>query len=269
MKKSLIGLVALFGVMAAFADPAAMKLMSFNVLHCEGMDGKLDIARTAARIRAENPDFAGLQELDQRTSRVNGADEPAELARLTGMHATFAKAIPFAGGEYGVMMLSRQKPISVSQTPLPGKEPRVLLLCEFPDCWVGTTHLSVAGEQERLDSIEIIRREVAARSRTKPVFLTGDWNATPESAVLQGLGAFLMTLSDTKCQTFHGRQLNGPDGQPRDMSKFCIDYIAVDSAHAPGMRVKGAHVVEDRVTSDHAPIVVSLEVRTPGLTPGS
>ena len=98
MKKLMMIAVALIGALTGFADSAEMKLMSFNVLHCAGMDGKLDIARTAGRIRAEDPDFACLQEIDWRTARVNGIDEPAELARLTGLHATFAKAIFFAGG---------------------------------------------------------------------------------------------------------------------------------------------------------------------------
>ena len=265
MKKRMMIAVALICALTGFADFADMKLMSFNVRHCEGMDRKLDIARTAAAIKAENPDFACLQEIDWRTARVNGIDEPAELARLTGLHATFAKAIFFAGGQYGVMMLSRQKPLRVEQLPLPGKEPRVLLLCEFADCWVGTTHLSVAGEQERLDSIAKMRRAVGEAARKKPVFLTGDWNSTPESKVLKGLGEFLTTLSDTKCQTFHGHAVDGPDGQPLDMSKFCIDYVTVDSVHAPAFTVVDAHVVEDRATSDHAPIVVTLETAAPEL----
>ena len=264
MNKLTIGLLAL--LCASVADAGqALKIMSFNVRHCEGMDKKLDIARTAAAIRAESPDFACLQELDWRTARVNGVDEPAELARLTGMHATFAKAIFYAGGQYGVMMLSRQKPLGVRQLPLPGKEPRVLLLCEFSDCWVGTTHLSVAGEKERLDSIAQMRAAVGTAAQAKPVFLTGDWNSTPESKVLKGLGEFLTILSDTRCQTFHGCQLDGPDGQPLDMSSFCIDYVTVDSAHASAFKVLDAHVVGDRMTSDHAPVVVALEAADPEL----
>jgi len=246
------------------SEQAELKIMSFNVCHCEGMDGKIDLARTAARINAENPDFACLQELDWCTSRVGGIDEPAELARLTGMHATFAKAIFYAGGQYGVMMLSREKPVSVEQYPLPGKEPRVLLVCEFKDLVVATSHLSVDGAEERAASIPIIRNAFA--KYTKPVFFTGDWNATSDSAVLASLREFLVVKSDTVCQTFHGRTLNGPDGQPRDMSKFCIDYIACDKAHADAFTTVDAHVVEDRVTSDHALIVATFRFDAPAAT---
>ena len=230
--------------------------MSYNVMHCEGMDGKIDVARTAARIKAEDPDFACLQEIDWRTSRVSGIDEPAELARLTGMHATFAKAIPFRGGQYGVMMLSREKPISVEQRPLPGKEPRVLLVCEFKDCVVATSHLSVAGKEEREASVPIIRDAFAKYA--KPVFFTGDWNATPDSEVLKLLGGFLKVVSDTNCRTFHGRFEAGPKAGLRDDAPFCIDYIAVDRAHAEAFTVVDTHVVEDRATSDHAPIVATV-----------
>jgi len=256
MKRLVVSLV----ICAALGVGAAeMKLMSFNVCHCSGMDKKIDVARTAERIRAEDPDFACLQELDWCTARANGVDQPAELGRLTGMHATFAKAIFYAGGQYGVMMLSREKPTDVIQVPLPGAEPRVLLLCEFADCVVGTTHLSVSAESERTESIELIRKAIVPFVGKKPVFLTGDWNSTPDSTVLAGLGKFLQVVSKTDCQTFHGKLENGPDGRPVDMSRFCIDYIACDTAHAADFPVIDAHVVEDRTTSDHAPIVVTLE----------
>lgn len=248
-----------FAVMAVSVGAAEMKIMSFNVAHCSGMDGRIDIMRTAERINAEDPDFACLQELDWRTARSDGVDQPAELARLTGRHATFAKAIFYRGGQYGVMLLSRERPLNVMQWPLPGTEPRVLLLCEFSDCIVGTTHLSVEAEAERVASVAIIRQAVSQFAGKKPVFLTGDWNAMPDNAVVREMSDFLTVLSDTNCQTFHGEQQNGPDGQPFDMSKFCIDYIACDNAHAGAFKVLDAHVVEDRKTSDHAPIVVTLE----------
>ena len=257
---------------ASFAAPprAEMKIMTYNVMHCEGMDGKIDIGRTAARIRAENPDFACLQEIDWRTARVSGVDEPGELARLTDMHATFAKAIFYKGGQYGVMVLSREKPLDVAKFPLPGKEPRILLVCEFRDCVIATSHLSVAGREEREASVPIVRDALAAYK--KPVFFTGDWNATPDSEVLKSLRGFLTVISDTNGRTFHGRPTAGPIAGLRDDDPFCIDYIAVDSAHAREFEVVDTHVVEDRSTSDHAPVVATVsfarqELPAPSLVP--
>ena len=104
-------------------ESGGMKLMSYNVMHCAGADNKVDIARTAEVIKRENPRFVGVQELDfMAKHRSGGVDQPAELGRLTGMYATFAQAIPYQGGGYGVAVLSREKPISVFKTALPGRE---------------------------------------------------------------------------------------------------------------------------------------------------
>ena len=231
-----------------------MTLMSYNVMHCAGIDDKVNIARTAEVIKRENPRFAGLQELDcHAAKRSFGVDQPAELGRLTGMHATFAQAIPFQGGGYGVAVLSREKPLSVYRAPLPGREPRVLLLCEFEDCWFGTTHLSLQATN-RLASVEIIRKAVAERAATKPVYLTGDWNDTPTSKPLAAMRSFMTVLSDTKGRTFHDFRPNDPP------TPYCIDYIAVDSLSAKRIVVRGSHVVPDVTTSDHSPVVATISV---------
>lgn len=230
-----------------------MTVMSFNVRHCVGSDKKLDVPRTAAVIAAAKPRVAALQELDFKAKRSQRIDEPAELARLTGMKATFGKTIDFQGGEYGVMLLSREEPLSVTKVPLPGKEPRLLLLAEFDDCVVGSTHLSVANEKERMDSVGLIC-EAVARFK-KPVFVCGDWNARPDSPVLKELGKFLTVLSPTDQNTYHGTAPNLLSDP-----KHCIDYIAVDTAHATSFRVLERTVVPDTVTSDHKPVVVRLAV---------
>ena len=252
--KALLTIIAcgmMFGGCAA-TRTNEMTVMSFNVRHCAGSDMKLDVSRVAAAIASVRPRFAALQELDVKAKRSDRIDEPAELARLTGMKATFGKTIDFQGGAYGVMLLSQEDPISVTKVPLPGKEPRLLLLAEFDDCVVGSTHLSVANEKERMDSVGLIRDAVA--KFTKPVFVCGDWNARPDSPVLKELGKFLAVLSPTDQNTFHGtapKLLSDP--------KICIDYIAVDKAHAKSFRVLEGAVVPDTVSSDHKPIFVRLE----------
>ena len=220
--------------------------MSYNVRHGLGLDGKVDLPRIASVVANAKPDLVGLQEIDVKTHRVKGVDEAAELGRLTGLHPVFGKAIDYQGGGYGVMTLSKEKPISVRKVPLPGGEKRLLLLAEFADCWFGTMHLAVDSEQARLESIALIRDAVAKLD--KPVYLTGDWNAKPDSSVLKGLGEFLTVLSDQKGRTFHGS----------GNASVCIDYVAVDSRHASFVKVRSARTVEERQASDHAPITVEV-----------
>ena len=249
-----IAQMAMAAVAAISLDAAGARLASYNVMHCEGSDRRIDIERTAAAIIREKTDYVGLQELDRSTGRSGGVDQPAELARLCGMEHVFAKAIDFSGGGYGVGVLSREKPLSTFTTPLPGKEPRILLLCEYRDFWFGTTHLSVAAEDERVKSIEIIRKAVGERAAKKPVFLTGDWNSTPDSTVLAGMREFMTVMSREDSRTWHGFK---PPKEGEGAGK-AIDYIAVDKAHAAAFRASGAAISQDVVTSDHFPISVTV-----------
>lgn len=228
-----------------------IRLASYNIFHCQGKDKKIDYARTAAALAEHRPDFVGLQEVDSMTRRSGGLDQSKEIGKVLGMHATYAKTFTFQGGGYGIAILSREKPLSVERIPLPGKEPRLLLLCEFKDCWFGNTHLALQTDNQ-LKSVEIVRKVVAERSATKPVFLVGDWNEEPTSRTLAAMRGFMTILSNEKSRTHHGFKSFKPG------SEYCIDYIAVDSAHAGNFAVCDAYVVPDFTTSDHCPVFVTV-----------
>ena len=246
---------------AASGRPCELRLMSYNIRHCKGMDGKVDVQRVAEAIIREKPDFVGLNEVDCLVERSGNVDEAVELGRLAGFHATFAKAIPLQGGSYGNAVLSREKPLSVVRIPIPDKEPRVLLMCEFRDFWFGTSHFPLKVDN-RLNAVETIRGFVAEHAGNKPVFLTGDWNDTPKSRTLAAMKDFMTVLSNERCRTFHGVKSAAPDSfkDGKQDDEYCIDYIAVDSSHAAKAKVVDAHVTPDAVTSDHNPIAVVVEL---------
>ena len=246
------GAVLWMAFMPSLGAAQDIRLMSYNILHGKGADGQVDIPRIANVISREKPDFVGLQEVDRGVSRSHGIDEPAELGRLTGLHPTFASAFPYRGGEYGRAMLSREVPLTVDKIQLDGAHPGVLLLCEFTNFWFGTMHLDLA-VTNRLRQVEIVRRAVLERSKTKPVFLTGDWNDSPRSIALAKMREFMTILSSENAKTFHGYKKGDPLGT------YCIDYIAVDTAHAGEVNVKETHVTEERIASDHNPVVATIQ----------
>ena len=84
-----------------------LSVMTYNIHHGEGTDGKVDIERIAAVIKQADPDLVALQEVDQKVKRSGQIDQPAELARLTGLHVVFGGNLPLEGGEYGNAVLSR------------------------------------------------------------------------------------------------------------------------------------------------------------------
>ncbi len=242
----------------------AFRVMTFNICHCATHYSlnvtDEDVRRTANVIAAAKPDFVCLQEVDKCTTRSAGIDQTARIAELlteiTGMRycGTFGKGRDYQGGGFGVAILSRNEPISVSTTALEGSEPRVLLVCEFEGFFVATVHLDT-DKGYRIDSIPVIRDAIATHS--KPVFITGDWNATPTSdATLAKMKEFLTVISpENGIRTF---------GDVSD-TDYVIDYIAVDSACSDRFYVRRGYCVSNKIdgqgSSDHNPVIVDIVKR--------
>ena len=97
--------------------PTRLRVLTYNIHHGEGLDKRLDLERIARIIRSTEPDLVAVQEVDYKTKRTNNLDTPAELAKLTGLHAYFAKAMDYQGGQYGQLILSRH-PLTDTKTHL-------------------------------------------------------------------------------------------------------------------------------------------------------
>lgn len=240
----IILLAACCGSGACTQRQEGLKIMSYNIRNGIGIDNVQDIGRIARVIVREAPDLVALQELDSATLRVNGRFIPGELGRMTDMHATFCRAIGFAGGSYGIGLLSRAEPLAVRRVPLPGREEaRVLLMAEFPDYVACVTHLSLTPE-DRLGSLPIIRE--ATDTCRKPVLLAGDFNTGDATAVLEGLGGAFRPLSDTTQMTF-----------PSDRPAVRIDYILGRGLPASASVAESA-IDHTTTASDHCPLWVTL-----------
>ena len=229
--------------------PQTVRLVSYNIRHGEGADGKVDLGRTAAVLNAAKPDFVALQELDNGRKRSGGVDQMKELGRLTGMWPAFGKALEKEGdGSYGVGLLARREPKSVRTVTLPGApdmEPRALLIAEFDDVCFASTHLANGKENAewRVKSAEVIAAEAAKCG--KPFIVCGDWNDEAESPALAKMREGFQLLSQTDAPTFFGYK---PGTTAR-----CIDYIAVDAAHAASVKIAApSRVVRAEGVSDHA-----------------
>lgn len=218
--------------------------MSYNVKNGSGMDGKRDYDRTARVIREAQPDVVALQELDSGTKRSGGLDTLQELAKRTELTGTYAKAINYPGGSYGIGLLSREKPLSVKRIPLPGREEaRVLLMAEFKDYYFCVTHLSLTREDSEA-SIKMIAR--LAAECNKLFLIAGDFNLTPESAPIVRMKNDFTLLNDPSQKTF-----------PADNPAECIDYIWMYKGKKPGdFKVVSRKVMEEPDASDHRPVKV-------------
>ncbi|MCF0234025.1 MAG: endonuclease/exonuclease/phosphatase family protein [Thermoguttaceae bacterium] len=222
--------------------------MTYNTHNAVGLDKVRDFVRIGEVIRAQDPDFVALQELDKGAKRSNGADVLAEIAKAAGMYYEYGPAIDFQGGKYGIGVLSKEKPIKSECVPLPGKsEKRVLLVVEFEKCYFCCSHWELHAD-DREATAKIIAEKM--KSLDKPVFIGGDFNAEPNEKSIQILA------KDWKILT--------PDGAtfPADAPDIRIDYLcAADPSGKIGAddwEVLGAAVVDEQVASDHRPVVVDI-----------
>ena len=234
--------------LSAFAQnqpgkPWQVNVMSYNVQHCAGVEMDINYDRTADIIWRQQPDVVALQELDSVTTRSEGLNQIEELARRTLYYPVYASAIDYKGGKYGVGILTRERPLSVTRTPLPGKEPRVLLVVELENYVMACAHLDLM-EENRLASIPILVRE--AKKWQKPFLIAGDWNDTPDSKTMKEIGKFF-TVNSGKKPTF-------PAQEPKD----CIDYIASFNAY-PAVGLK-SWVLDEPTASDHRPLMTTLRL---------
>ena len=252
MKRTI--LLTCFSVLisAGYAQPYlktenTIRVMSYNIQNGRGMDKVVDYQRIADMITQTAPDVVALQELDSVTNRSGQVDVLAQLAQLTAMYPVYGASIPYDGGQYGIGVLSKEKPLSWKQVPLPGREElRSLLLVEFKDYVVGCTHFSLTAD-DRLASVEIINQ--AVKDFEKPVFLAGDLNATPGSPVLDTFRHNWTVLSDTAKFTI-----------PPDKPTRTIDYIL-------GYMPKGytysvwQTLVPNTLASDHLPLFADVRLK--------
>lgn len=249
MKSVLLAALALCslispGLCDADATDSALRLMSYNIRNGRGMDNKTDLQRTALVITRHAPDFVALQEVDRNTARSGKQDLMARLAELTGMHALYAPAIDYQGGEYGVGLLSKEKPVKHDHLALPGREEkRVLLVAEFERYIVCCTHLSLTGK-DREQSVKLINERV--KKSVKPVFLLGDLNAEPKSSVIASLRKDWTLLNDPKSPTF-----------PADRPSETIDYIF--GRGLGKLKTVSSEVIDEPAASDHRPVMVELK----------
>ena len=249
-----VAIVALFSSRTTYAvGVETLRIMSYNIRNGRGMDNKVDYPRIAEVIQKNAPDVVALQELDCRTSRSQGVDVLSEIATILGMYPTYGAAIDFQGGKYGVGILSKEKPIRVETTPLPGREERRALLCvELENYVVFCSHWSLT-EEDRNSTVAIITNK--KKQYTKPVFLCGDFNAHSEEDSILSLKKDWAILS-ADAPTFPA---NSPDER--------IDYIcATDPNNAISEEtwqksVLASSVVNAPNESDHRPILVEVDMK--------
>ncbi|MEQ1870274.1 MAG: endonuclease/exonuclease/phosphatase family protein [Vicinamibacterales bacterium] len=253
---SAVVLLATFGVSArpSPGEPDALRILTYNIHHGEGMDGVFDLYRVAEVVMAEWPDLVALQEVDQATQRSGGVRQANELSALTGLGVAFGKAMDYDGGEYGIAILSRWPMLHVENRPLPradGMEPRTALTVEVAPpnsarhVLFTTTHLDQGRDAgNRLLQADHLNR-LLAKTDT-PSILAGDMNSRVDTDVIQTL------------RSLWNDMFVEPPADPAQRPRYRVDYVM--ARPAPRWRTVEARAIEAPGVSDHRPVLAVLEL---------
>ncbi|WP_298163407.1 endonuclease/exonuclease/phosphatase family protein [Brevundimonas sp.] len=242
-----------------------MRLVTYNVHRCVGMDRRLDVERIAGVIAELEPDIVCLQELDVGRARTGGVDQARAIGDRLSMAVRFHPAMRIEAEEYGDAILTPHPEtlVRVGALPtvrgVPGLEPRGALWVRVNiqgfDINVLTTHLGLVPREQRLQAAALVGKDWLGHPDCKgPTLLAGDFNATSITRPYQTLAK-----SHADCQ----RQL----GLKPTLKTFPSGFPAIRIDHvfvSPDIKVTGVRAPFSplsRMASDHLPLVVDFEIQ--------
>lgn len=255
----------ILALQTAGAQKQAVRLMTYNVgvFEKEMDDSAPMVVRMITELGAET---VALNELDSCNRRHNIdqlqhlTDElnavAGDAVRKVSWHGRFGRAMAYEGGAYGCGVVSKARIIDGFYIPLPisdGSEPRVCVVVETKRYVFASCHLDYQGDQSRLEQARVLTEALQARygKSRKPVFLAGDFNDEPASAVIRQMSRDWTLLSPLE----YTASAKDPVA--------CIDYIwvlhngakvAVTANAVPTTFATG----DVTIASDHLPVYIDV-----------
>lgn len=239
------------------SNPIQIKVLTYNIHHANPPSkiDLIDLPAIAKVIKESKADIVGLQELDVHTTRSGKElDEAAELGKLTGMNHYFVKAIDYAGGDYGIVILSRFPIIKSEHIVLPmkqgiGGEPRVLAAITIEpvkgkQIVFANTHLELKPENRILQARAIVEYLGNIQS---PVIFCGDLNSEPGSDAIKIFDEHFTRSSILNGFTF-------PQVNPNRE----IDFIMYKPINR--FKILKHKIINEPYASDHLPLLVEFEL---------
>jgi endonuclease/exonuclease/phosphatase family metal-dependent hydrolase len=234
---------------------ALLRVVTYNIHRCRGMDGYTNPDRIANILKRLRPDVIALQEAVGKGHRGVGQEE--EIAARLNMSSVLAAARTFRGHLYGNAVLTRLPMDNhvVCDLTQEGREPR---LCQRIDIFVHgrpvhfyNVHLGTSAS-ERKEQARKLAEFIAEPDTGGPKVLLGDFNEWKRGVVTQLLSARFKSLDLVPF-------LKWRRTYPGIMPLVHLDHIYYEGP---------VHVVDIRVSrrlpflmaSDHLPILAEMKI---------
>ena len=246
-------------------NPASLpklRVATYNVHGCVGMDRRRSEARIAEVIAESSVDIIGLQELDLGRRRSAGVDQTRMIAEQLRWHSHFHPAMERDDERYGNAILSRYPLVFRRAIELPGvppffcRENRAALGVDIETnvgpVYIINTHLGL-GWRERMLQAQLFAsaewRSLIADDT--PLILLGDFNSLRGSRPYRTLNRHLRDV----------RTLIQPTGRmstfPTRFPTLTVDHVFVNEALQP-LNIIVHRSPLARIASDHFPLVTEL-----------
>jgi endonuclease/exonuclease/phosphatase family metal-dependent hydrolase len=249
------------------ATPAknTLRIMTYNVHGCVGMDGRLSHRRIAKVISQYEPDVVALQELDVGRARSGGHDQAMLIAEILNMDHHFHASMQMQEEQFGDAILSSY-PMRLIKKGRLSEKPRFSFLEPRGALWVeidfhGTliqiinTHLGLSRTERLLHTRELLSEGWLRNPKCRgPVILCGDFNTLGGSKVL--------SLFQTRLVNVQNRA-GGIRHQSTWFGRFPFvspDYIFV----GPDFEVTSVEIGDSvlaRLASDHRPLLTEVKIK--------
>jgi endonuclease/exonuclease/phosphatase family metal-dependent hydrolase len=239
----------------ATADRPSVRVVTYNIHACVGVDRRYEPARIAAVLREIDADIVCLQEVDvRRGTRLHG-DQAAYLAEATGLQVILGAGPRNHRGRFANAILTRF-PVTAARAidlAVSDYEPRAALDAEL---MIGdrvlrvlATHFGLHAGERRLQANRLIAALdepfTPGHRAARAVLLVGDLNEW------RGRSGGIRDLD--RCL--------GPSATPRTFPSW-MPVLPLDRIYADGPAVlRDVHVYRSplaRLASDHLPLVGSL-----------
>lgn len=237
-----------------------VRLMTYNVHRCVGLDGRHAPERVAEVIAACDPDIVALQECDVERARTARAHHPQLLAQFLKMEFHFHPCLEVEQEKFGNAVLSRLPMRIIRSAGVPTLlswpvETRGATWISFDvgggrTLQVINTHLGLVENERRRQVHALLSGEWLGHPDCRdPRILCGDLNARPDSAVCRALRRTLRATDLTRRGTW-----------PAICPILRLDHVFAGE----GIRVEDVFIprsLRARLASDHLPVLVDFSLR--------
>jgi endonuclease/exonuclease/phosphatase family metal-dependent hydrolase len=247
---------------------ANLRIATYNVHGCVGMDRQRSEARIAEVIAEMSVDVVALQELDLGRRRSSRADQTKMIAEQLGWYSHFHPAMRRDDEHYGNAILSRYQLDLRRAVELPGKPPffcrenraaiEVSIETNLGKVHIINTHLGL-GWRERVVQAQLFTSAEwrAAVAEDMPLILLGDFNSLRGSRPYRTLNRHLRDVRELI-------QANRPTPTyPTRFPVLAVDHIFVNRAVQP-LTVLVHRSSLARIASDHFPLIAEFALSPPG-----